>query len=178
MPRRLFYLGILSACLGLLQGATLERLSLNDLIVKSSAIVRGRVSRSWGAFTGRHIFTHYEVQVSERWKGPDTATVELVVPGGQAGGLREVTPGAPALTEGQDYVLFLWTGKSGATQIIGFTQGVFTLPTDPATGQSIAVRAPSGNTVLTNGRISNDTGISMPLAALSARIASVLGSGK
>ena len=47
-----------------LPGATLERLSLDDMIARSTTIVRGKVTASWAAFTGSVIYTHYQVQVS------------------------------------------------------------------------------------------------------------------
>ena len=49
--------------------ATLERLSLDDMITRSTTIVRGKVTASWAAFTGSVIYTHYQIQVSEQFKG-------------------------------------------------------------------------------------------------------------
>ena len=40
-------------------------------------------------------------------------------------GMRQVTVGAPELTTGHQYVVFLWTSRSGLTQIIGLSQGLF-----------------------------------------------------
>ena len=47
--------------------------------------------------------------------------------------------GAPTLAAGQDYVLFLWTSKSGLTQVIGLSQGLFNVITN-SQGQSIVSR--------------------------------------
>jgi hypothetical protein len=118
-----------------LQCATLERLSLDDIIARSTSIVRGTVSTSWAAFSGPVIYTHYTVQVAETLKGLAGKSVEVVVPGGVVNNLRQSFSGAPALANGGSYVLFLYTGKSGLTQVIGLTQGLFALsadsPSDP-----------------------------------------------
>jgi hypothetical protein len=68
-------------CILSLQCATLERLSLDDMITKSTAIVRGKITGSWAAATGPVIYTHYTIQVSERFKGTGNGSVEIVVPG-------------------------------------------------------------------------------------------------
>ncbi len=83
-----------------LQCATLERLSLDDMIARSTAIVRGKVTSSYAAFSGPVIYTHYTIQVSEQYKGAGQASVEVVIPGGTAGNLRQSFAGAPTLTPG------------------------------------------------------------------------------
>jgi len=152
-------------------GATLERLTLDDMIAKSTAIVRGQVTGSSAAYRGTVIYTHFQVNVLDRWKGAAQGTVDVLVPGGVANGIRQTYPGAPQLNAGQEYVLFLWTSSSGATYTLGFTQGVFTLPKD-ASGQTMAVRAPTTETLLepVTGRVLKDQPIRMPLAQLVSRI--------
>src|SRR5579862_4041182 len=73
--------------LAALPGATLERLSLQDMITQSTAIVRAKISGSYTAFSGAVIYTHYQIQVSETLKGK--ATVEFIVPGGVANNIRQ-----------------------------------------------------------------------------------------
>src|SRR6266568_3771174 len=46
-----------------LQCATMGRLSLDDMITRSTTIVRGKVTGSWAAYTGSVIYTHYQIQV-------------------------------------------------------------------------------------------------------------------
>ena len=41
--------------------ATLERLTLDEMIAKSTAIVRGTVTSVRTSFTGRDIYTHYQI---------------------------------------------------------------------------------------------------------------------
>src|SRR6202011_4198248 len=53
--------------------------------------------------------------------------IDFVVPGGTANGLQESIAGSPSFVNGQEYILFLWTSRSGLTQIIGLSQGAFNL---------------------------------------------------
>ncbi len=92
-----------------LPGATLQRLSLDDLIQKSSGIVRAKVAGSYADFWGATIYTHWKLQIVESWKGGGQPTVEVMVPGGSARGFHQSVPGAPQLVAGKEYLLFLWT---------------------------------------------------------------------
>jgi hypothetical protein len=177
VPRRFLFALTLISCLGPLQGATLERLSLDDMIEKSTAIVRGRIAGKWGAQAGGTVYTHYRVQVVERWKGPAGQTVEFKVPGGKANGVRQICQGAPELTEGKEYLLFLWTSRAGATYIIGFTQGMFELPGGGS--EPLAVRAAPSEAMLepVTGRAVRGERIEMRLRDLSARISTNLARG-
>lgn len=111
-------------------GATLEKLSLDDMTQKATAVVRGRVQGCSGEARGPIIYTRCRIAVSEQWKGSPTATVDVRIPGGSADGLTQTFSGTPTLSTGDEYVLFLWTGKSGMTQVIGLSQGVLSIRTD------------------------------------------------
>lgn len=127
------WLIVLFATIAGLQAATLERLTMDEMIAKSTQIVRAKVVSSRAAFRGpvgpgSMIYTWYGLQVSEWWKGGSgQSRFEVAVPGGNALSYRQTIPGAPALVEGQEYVLFVWTSRSGLPQIIGLTQGLFTM---------------------------------------------------
>lgn len=156
-----------------LRAATLERLSLDDMIQKSTAIVRGRIGNSFAALRGDVVYTHFVVTVSETLKGANQGSVEIMVPGGAAGGIRQVYSGVAQLIEGKEYVLFLWTGKSGITQLIGFSQGVFELPKN-ASNQAMAVQQTTSATMVDPASrqvVSNNEGIVLRLSDLRARIA-------
>jgi len=88
-------------------GATLELLSLNDLISKSTTIVQVQVTGSSASYTGSVIYTHYKVSVLAQWKGATESTIDVMVPGGTAKGFRQTYAGAPRLVTGRQYVLFL-----------------------------------------------------------------------
>ncbi len=170
---------VLTFCTGPLQCATLERLSLDDMTAKSTAIVRGKVTGSYSAFTGQIIYTHYSVSVSERFKGPNQAVVDVAAPGGTANNLKQTFSGAPELKIGSEYVFFLWTSKSGITQVIGLTQGLFSLAAPDDSGDPVATRAASRELMLApgTGLAVKDETLTMRLSELRSRIAAVLGAG-
>ena len=165
-----FALLLLSSILPL-QCATLERLSLDDMVAQSTAIVRGKVVSSYAAFSGPVIYTHYTIQVSEQYKGTSQASVQVVIPGGTANNLRQSFAGAPTLTAGSEYVLFLFTGKSGLTTIVGLTQGLFTFGAGSQTSPSVT-RVASRELMLdpATGRPVKDETITMQLSDLRSRI--------
>ena len=169
-PARLAF--CLAIWLGPVSAATLERLSLDDMISKSTAIVHGRVTGASAAYRGTVIYTDYKVSVLAQWKGRVQTTVDVLVPGGVANGVRQIYAGAPEFTVGQEYALFLWTSSTGATYTLGFTQGVFSLPQDTS-GQTMAVRALTTETILdpVTGQVVKDQPISMPLSQLISLIA-------
>lgn len=145
-------------------------------MAKSTSIVRGTVQGSYTAFSGPVIFTHYRVQVVETWKGSTGATVDVAVPGGVAGGVRQSYSGAPQFQPGDQYVLFLWTGKSGMTQIMGFSQGVFAVAQDGSSDPGLTRNA-SHEMMLdatTHSQV-NDRPLTMRLSELRSQVASALG---
>lgn len=163
----------IAATLGLAAGATLEWLSTDDLVSKSTLIVRGKITGSAGVRRGNTIYTVYNVQVSETFKGQEAASVDVYVPGGVAGGFREVVPGAPGLAPGGEYVLFLWAGKSGITQIIGLSQGLFTIG-QTAGAQAAAVRPALTDAVQDSaGRPVTDRGMKISLTDLRQKAAAL-----
>lgn len=148
-------------------GATLEYLSLNDLIAKSSAIVQAQVTSASASYSGTVIYTHYKINVLQQWKGGAQGTMDVLVPGGTAKGIRQTYPGAPQLVPGQQYVLFLWTSSKHLTYTMGFTQGVFNL-VPGGSGSVTASQMPTTETVLASGtgQLVNNQPISMPLTQL------------
>lgn len=159
--------------------STLQRLSLNDMIQKSTMIVRGTIlPGTSAALRGALIYTHYQLSVTAAYKGTPGQTIDVAVPGGALNGLQQPVAGAPTLTAGQDYVLFLWTSKSGLTQVIGLSQGLMTVSAN-AQGQLIVSRgAATSPMVDSNGQPVTDSNFQMPLTQLAAKIqAALLGGG-
>jgi hypothetical protein len=149
-------IGLAGGC-GLLSAATLEKLSLEEMAAKSTEIVLGRVISKSYQQRGSVIYTVARVQVSERWKGSSKDIVEVCVAGGVMNGMRQVFPGSPFFRDGHEYLFFLWTGRSGATQVIGLSQGLFDLRSN-AKGETQVYRGASTETMLdkTGRRISDD----------------------
>jgi hypothetical protein len=181
MTRRLIILAAAVGCLNSLPGSTLQRLSLNDMVTKSTMIVRGTVQPATSAvMRGSLIYTHYQLSVTTAFKGAPGASVDVAVPGGMLNGTRQMVAGAPTLAAGQDYVLFLWTSKSGLTQVIGLSQGLFNVSTN-AQGQLIVSRGAAASPMLnSSGQFVTDTNLQMTLAQLASAIQAALfgGSGQ
>jgi hypothetical protein len=154
---------------------TLIRASLDDLIGKSTSIVRGRVINSSTASHGPLVYTHYKIQVTERWKGLTGDQVDVQVPGGSYNGVQQNIAGAPRLSTGAEYVFFLWTGPSGANHLLGLSQGVLDIAKDPD-GNLIVVREASDALTLDSvtGRIASPDPVRMKLSDLSSRVASTV----
>jgi hypothetical protein len=159
--------------------ATLQQLSFDDLATKSTAIVRGKILDSWPAMTGGIIYTHYKIQVAETFKGPAQSSVEIMVPGGALNGAHQTFAGSPTLNNGDNFVFFLWTGKTtGVTWITGLTQGLFSLPADGASDPT--VNRPASRELMLDpvtGKQVKDAGMNMRLSELRTRIASALAKG-
>jgi len=145
VKRHFIHALVLTFCMLPLQCATLERLSLDDMVAKATSIVRAKVTGSQAAFSGPVIYTHYRIQVTEQLKGK--AVAEFVVPGGVANNVSQFFAGAPQFQPGDDYVFFLWTSKAGLTQVIGLTQGLFSVATDGTADPSVT-RAASNELML------------------------------
>jgi hypothetical protein len=111
--------------LAALYAATLERLTVEQMAQQATAVVRGTVGEGRTARFGALVYTLHRFEAIEQWKGAPTGVLEVAVPGGTLGGVTYSFAGTPELRAGDEYVLFLWTGPSGRTQIVGLSQGVF-----------------------------------------------------
>lgn len=155
-------------------GATLEKLSFDEMVNRSTAIVRATVGPGSGRQHGALVYTHHRLSVLESWKGNPATSLEVVVPGGHVGRLQHSVAGAPVLTPGTELVLFLWTARSGLTHVIGLSQGVFQLERG-ADGSQILNRAPvTATLVAPSGRPVHDDGMTMPMTEFRTRVSSTL----
>jgi len=158
--------------------ATLEQLSFDEMTAQATDIVYALVLGSHVAVKGDSIYTHYSVQVQERWKGTVQPVMDVVLPGGIAGGLRQSFAGVPQLEIGRKYAMFLWTGGSGKTQVIGLTQGLFDVEESVA-GELIASRGRSSELMLDrSGKAVQDQAVRMPLRDMSSRVKLAAARGK
>jgi opacity protein-like surface antigen len=166
------FLTALALGLALIPGAaaaTLQQLNLTQLTQAATAIVRARVTGASASFTGSTIYTHYQLQVTESWKG--FTPTEVAVPGGVAGGYRQSFPGMPQLTVGTEYVMFLWTSKStGITHLVGLSQGLFDLSAQ-SDGSTLATRPLIGEMMLdASGHKVADQPVRMSVSSLKAQV--------
>lgn len=146
---------------------TLEKLTLDDMVQKSTAIVRARAAGSSSSVRGSMIYTVYRLEVAEVLKGPMApGGAEVYVPGGTYGRFRQSIAGAPVLEPGVEYVLFLWTSPRGLVQVIGLSQGVFEV-TKSGSGEPMLVRGRiEAELVDSSGRAAADEGMRLSLGSL------------
>ncbi len=151
--------------------ATLERLTMEEMIDLSSAVMRGRVSSSWSQAKGGNLSTVYRIQVTERFKSAAAATIDIILPGGSLNGTRQSFPGVPQLTQGKEYMIFVWTDANGGNHLLGLTQGLFEVPLDDS-GEMLAVRNATSETMLDakTGRVVQDAPVRMKLRDLGMKI--------
>lgn len=172
VTRRLLTLALVAVAL---PGATLEKLSFEEMTAKSTSIVRAKIGPGTGRQYGALVYTQHTISVLESWKGPSATTMDVVVPGGKVGRMQQTVAGSPVLTAGSELVLFLWKSPRGLTHVIGLSQGVFQLERDAA-GVVILSRGPTSSTMVTaSGRPVTDEGVRMPLSEFNARVATALG---
>ncbi|MCC6537526.1 MAG: hypothetical protein IT162_08260 [Bryobacterales bacterium] len=163
---------------------TLEKLTLDDMVLKSTEIVRGRVVDISTVRQGPLIVTQIRAVVTERWKGPQASVVEVYLHGGTFQGLRQTFSGTPELASGAEYVFFLWAGKSGRRQIIGLSQGLFDIvPASEKSGSSSAAltarrAAISDMRDASTGGAVDEPAIVIPLDTLRARVMRTLGAAR
>lgn len=160
--------------LGPAGATTLLKLSMNDMIAQSSSIVRAHVTGSRSVAVGRDIYTYYQLQVSETLKQGAILPAEVAVPGGVYGNFRQIGVGSPVLVQGQDYVLFLWTSRSGMTQVIGLSQGMFSLAKDPAGNTVLSRPAITDQMLDKSGKVVTDSPLSMKWSDLRTLIVKAL----
>ena len=172
--RRLIILAMLGVLVASLPGSTLRQLSLDDMILQSTMIVRGNVQQANTIFHGSMIFTHYTVQVTETYKGSAASQIDIGVPGGIVNGAVQRFAGAPLFSSSQDYVLFLWTSKTGLTQVIGLSQGLFSVITVQGAPPMVVRAAATERMLSSAGQPVNDNDIRMALSDLKSHIQSVL----
>jgi len=166
-----YVLTILAALATTLTGTTLEKLSFDEMVAKSTQIVRGRIALSNVRQHGAIFYSHYTVQVSEQYKGPTARIIDVVLPGGTIGRNQQTISGVPTFPAGSELVLFLWTSKSGLTHIIGLSQGVFQVSKD-ASGQTVFSREAIHEGLIDGrtGRTATDGGMRLTATEFSSRV--------
>ena len=88
--------------------------------------------------------------------------------------LVKLMPGAPSMADGQEFVFYLWTSKSGLRQLIGLSQGLFNV-SQSTNGPVVVSRSPSSAQMVdASGQPVVDSSFSMPLTDMRVRVISEL----
>ena len=149
--------------------------TLDELAGEADLIVHARVARvdtrqAPGTLRVERVVT---LAVVRALKGSPGEALQLVLPGGTFGRYRTVVPGVPEIAEGEEAVLFLRPSPTGATHLVGFSQGFLRVRIDPSTGQRMVAAPVMSEIVGPVVRGAADRG-PQPLATIEARIARVV----
>jgi hypothetical protein len=74
---------------------------------------------------GAGIWTVTDFAVEESWKGSSSTHVQVRMPGGRAGHVIRLVPGAPRFRPGEEVVLFLERTRGGDWSITAWGEGTF-----------------------------------------------------
>lgn len=123
---------------------TVIPLTFEQVLAESSAVVYARVADVRGRWTldRRAIESVVTLEALRYFKGDLGRTLTTRLPGGEAEGLINVLPGAPALREGDLVVLFLAARGPAIPVPVGLGQGVFRVAVDARTGQAVVTPPP------------------------------------
>ena len=158
------------------RAATLELMTLEEMVWQSTAIVRVRVGDSRTIRSGALLYTMTQLEVLEQWKGRAAGQLEVSAPGGRLGQLSQQFGGVPRLQPGSSYVALLWQGPSRRVHIMGLSQGLFKVRAEKD-GQLVISRNPSSELMLSpvSGQPVQAAPLAMPLDHFRDRIRSLVG---
>jgi hypothetical protein len=106
--------------------STVEALSPAELASRSDRVAHVRVASvhaRW-AGDGMRIVTEVEFEVLRTWRGPSSARLTAMVPGGVVGRIGQRVAGAPAFHEGDEVVVFL-EARGDRFVLTALGEGVF-----------------------------------------------------
>lgn len=117
---------------------TIVPMTFEQLVDESSGIVYARVRDVRGQWTSQRnaIESLITLDVLRHLKGSLGEQILLRLPGGEAGGLVNVLPGAPVLRQGDLVVIFLKARGPAIATALGLGQGIFRVGVDPRTGEA------------------------------------------
>jgi hypothetical protein len=109
-------------------GAVGIRLSLDDLVERADriAVVQLVESESWWGPDHRRIYTTWTLAVTEEVVGEGSETIELVLPGGTVGDLRQTISAVPSFEADVPTLVFLRSTEAGLA-VVGLCQGALAL---------------------------------------------------
>jgi hypothetical protein len=87
------------------------------------------------------IVTRHQIDVTETFKGPRSASVEMVTEGGTVGDITLIVPDSPSVRQGEEILVFLnggpegWTPQGGTSGVLRVEKG-----TDRVRGASFTLK--------------------------------------
>jgi hypothetical protein len=132
---------------------SLAPMTFEQLVDEATAVVYARVGDVRGRWTAdrRGIESVVTLDALRYLKGDLGHDVALRLPGGEAGGMMHVLPGAPVLREGDLVVAFLGSRGPSVPTLVGLSQGLFRVVIDRQSGSAHVTPPPLKGSVA--GRI-------------------------
>lgn len=123
---------------------TVVPMTFEQLATEAAAVVYARVSRVEGRWTAdrQSIDSIITLEALQYLKGDLGHEVTMRLPGGEAGGIVNVLPGAPTLREGDLAVLFLKARGPAILTTLGLGQGIFRVMRDARSGAMLVTPPP------------------------------------
>jgi hypothetical protein len=113
---------------GILLGAQIRPLTIEDLATRAARICHGRVeSVEVVREASGNLVTRVEIDARAMWKGSPTNRITVTQPGGTLGNRRVVIPGAPNFALGEEVVVFLSLNPRGEWLTLDLAQGKFSV---------------------------------------------------
>jgi len=132
---------------GASRATTLQRMSLDELVAASGAVVRARAVSSVSRWENGHIWTFTTFEVLETMKGGTPSRVEVRLIGGRVGSLTSKVDGVPRFAAGDEAFLFLATTPSGHWTVTGWALGTFRIARDSSSGKESVTQDAAGTTL-------------------------------
>lgn len=127
------------AGLGALRSAhatVMVRSTIDELARESHLVAVVTVRRATGHWENGHIYTDVEVSIDEVVRGtPSAASITVRTPGGVVNDVGQRVEGAPVLTPGRRYVLFL-RRRGSHYETLALAQGVLPIEQPAASGRA------------------------------------------
>lgn len=111
-----------------------------DVVVEATVVSK---QAFWNEGRTR-ILTRVELEIDRTHKGAPTGSLSVVQAGGEIDGMRMTVHGVTPWQVGERVLAFLEPAFDAQFRVTGFSQGKFSIETDPRTGEEIAVRAALG----------------------------------
>lgn len=129
---------------GPVHAITVTPMTFEELVDESAAVVYARVTDVRGQWTSdrRAIDSLITLEALRYLKGDFGPSVLMRLPGGEAGGIINVLPGAPVLREGELVVLFLVSRGPTIPTTLGLGQGIFRVVREARSGSTLVTPPP------------------------------------
>jgi hypothetical protein len=153
---------------------TARELSVDALSTESDVVVIGRCVEITTTWMDRTLVRIATIRVDEQLLG-GASTITVVMPGGidanRAVPVAMLYPGAPTMSVGEEMFLFLddETATLGGYTVAGFSQGKFSILTDPR-GQKVVSRDLTGLELQNAGGVRRGTRTVVPLTEFTDQV--------